>query len=104
MSDNIGKPLFECSQTWAWFRGLVEGETDKTYLVRTPGSKTTRRVRKTTQDVLLAVGSDYDAAGQRYREAIRSFDDKVREALAALAAIKHQQKQAAIDALKAVSP
>ncbi|TGQ11191.1 hypothetical protein EN858_14810 [Mesorhizobium sp. M4B.F.Ca.ET.215.01.1.1] len=104
MTDNAGKLLFECTNTWAWFRGEVVSETDKTYLVRTPGGQTTRRAHKTVQDVLLPADADHVAAEKRYREAIRSFDDRVKAAQLVLNALKHEQKLAAIAALITVSP
>ena len=103
--ENAGKLLFECTQHTAWFRGIIESETDKTYLTKMPGSRAANRVHKVNAHVLLPVGTDQKTAEQAYRSAVQSFNEHVRAAENALRDVLALQKQAAIEAIaKAVSP
>lgn len=92
--DNVGMHLFEIRHTWAWYRGVVLKETDQTWMT-SKGRKI-----KGKSDVLVSGVVNPKKAEEAFAAAIRRHEGAVKEAQDALASAQHEQRLAAIRALK----
>ena len=100
--SNIGKHLIDVTYYGsAWYRGVIQSETDKSYVTMVPGSDVGRRVFKSKSDVILPEDADIDRARRWFSDRWKEFDGPVSGAEAALAEAKRQRAEAALEALKA---
>lgn len=100
--SNIGKHLIDAGFYGnAYYRGVVQSETDKSYVVMAPGTSVGRRVFKNSTDILLPTEADIDRAIRWYGERWREFRDSIEGAEATLKEAKRQRAEAALEALKA---
>jgi hypothetical protein len=102
MSESIGKHLIEITN-WGtpWYKGVIQSETDGSYVAMIPGTTVGRRVFKKTQFILLPENADIDRALRWYQERWKEFSGPVSGAEATLTEAKRQRAEAALEALKA---
>lgn len=102
METNIAKLLVETTTYGsAHYRGVIQSETDKTFVVMPAGCDVGRRVVKDSRLVILPAGSDIEQAIRWFAKRYSSFRQEVLDAETVLADAKRRRSEAALEALKA---